>query len=82
MVACATSQADCDFLLFIVDAHRQVRRPDPRIPSLLASAQANLESLMYTNVTGIRMPPSVLALNKVRRLGAGGGRVVNRCGDP
>lgn len=57
--------ADCDYLLFIVDAHRQVQRPDPRIPTLLASARANLEALKYTNVTGIQMPPSVLALNKV-----------------
>lgn len=56
---------DCDYLLFIVDAHRQVQRPDPRIPNLLASARANLEALKYTDVTGIQMPPSVLALNKV-----------------
>jgi GTP-binding protein Era len=31
------SAVDCDYLLFIVDAHRQVKRPDPRIPNLLAS---------------------------------------------
>ena len=45
--------------------HGQVKRPDPRIPNLLASARANLEKLKYTEVTGIQMPPSVLALNKV-----------------
>jgi len=32
---------------------------------LLASARANLERLKYTEVTGLSMPPAVLALNKV-----------------
>ena len=57
--------ASCDLLLFIVDAHRQARRPDPRVVNLLASARANLERLKYTDITGIQMPPAVLALNKV-----------------
>ena len=57
--------AQCDLLLFIVDANRQARRPDPRVVDLLASARANLERLKYTEVTGLSMPPAVLALNKV-----------------
>ena len=57
--------SDCDALLFIVDAHRQMTRPDPRIPNLLASARDQLEALKFTAVTGLQMPPSVLALNKV-----------------
>ena len=57
--------AGCDLLLFIVDANRQARRPDPRVVDLLASARANLERLKYTEVTGLSMPPAVLALNKV-----------------
>ena len=54
--------AGCDLLLFIVDANRQARRPDPRVVDLLASARANLERLKYTEVTGLSMPPAVLAL--------------------
>jgi GTP-binding protein Era len=57
--------SDCDALLFIVDAHRQMTKPDPRIPNLLASARDHLEALKHTAETGLQIPPSVLALNKV-----------------
>ena len=54
-----------DALLFIVDAHRQCRRPDPRVERLVESAAENLGRLRYAEETGLRAPPSVLALNKV-----------------
>lgn len=57
--------ASCDSLLFIVDAHRQATRPDPRVTGLLSSAKDNLELLRYTKQSGLQIPNSVLALNKV-----------------
>ena len=60
-----SAAAGCDALLFIVDAHRQCRRPDPRVERLVESAAENLGRLRYAEETGLRAPPSVLALNKV-----------------
>ena len=57
--------AQCDVVLFIVDAFRQVKRPDPRVERLLTEARGAFERARYASVTGLRAPPSVLALNKV-----------------
>lgn len=59
--------ADCDLLLFIVDAHRQLERSDPRVLRLIAEygsgkAPAGMESAAWSP------PPSVLVLNKVDAL--------------
>ena len=63
--------ASCDALLFIVDAHRQAMRPDPRVTALLSSAKEHLERLRYTDASGLPIPESVLALNKVDLFDAG-----------
>ena len=63
--------ASCDALLFIVDAHRQAMRPDPRVTMLLSSAKEHLERLRYTEASGLPIPESVLALNKVDLFDAG-----------
>lgn len=57
--------ASCDSILFIVDAHRQATRPDPRVSELLRGARENLERLRYTKDSGLAIPKSILALNKV-----------------
>jgi GTP-binding protein Era len=57
--------AQCDVVLFIVDAFRQVKRPDPRVERLLTEARGAFERARYASATGLRAPPSVLALNKV-----------------
>jgi len=63
--------ASCDALLFIVDAHRQATRPDPRVTTLLSGAKEHLERLRYTEASGLPIPESVLALNKVDLFDAG-----------
>lgn len=63
--------ASCDALLFIVDAHRQATRPDPRVEILLGGAKEHLERLRYTEASGLAIPESVLALNKVDLFDAG-----------
>jgi GTP-binding protein Era len=63
--------ASCDALLFIVDAHRQATRPDPRVELLLSVAKENLERLRYTEASGLAIPESVLVLNKVDLFDAG-----------
>ena len=58
--------SDCDLLLFIVDAHRQVKRPDPRIPYLLSTTRHQLGRIRRGGeATGVDIPPAALALNKV-----------------
>jgi len=55
---------NCDMLLFLVDAHRQVDKPDPRIPRLLRTIDPGLQQ--HTTVWS-HMPkiPTVLLLNKI-----------------
>ena len=40
--------ASCDSLLFIVDAHRQATRPDPRVTGLLSSAKVRVSHPPHT----------------------------------
>ncbi|KAK3252728.1 hypothetical protein CYMTET_37994 [Cymbomonas tetramitiformis] len=57
----------CDLILFIVDAFREVRRPDPRIPRLLRDINASMQET--TTVWSERDTiPTALLLNKVDRI--------------
>lgn len=57
-----TVAGDCDLLLFLVDASRQLQRPDPRIHRLLAES-CSARALGMGE--GWSPPPAVLVLNKV-----------------
>lgn len=64
-----SAAADCDALVFIVDAHRQLSRPDPRVVRLIARARESLDA-MKTEAEklegdGALRVPSFLALNKL-----------------
>ena len=66
--------ADADVALFLVDAHRQVEEPDPRVALLISSAA---EHLMPPVVGGASRaaPRSVLVLNKTDALRPAGRRL-------
>ncbi|CAL8472100.1 g11642 [Coccomyxa elongata] len=53
--------ADCELLLFIVDAHRQITEPDERVVKLV-------EELAAGPLPSWEPPPAVLLLNKIDRL--------------
>ena len=57
-----TVAGDCDLLLFLVDAARELRLPDPRIHRLLADS-ASAPALGLEE--GWSPPPALLVLNKV-----------------
>lgn len=57
-----TLAADCELLLFLVDAARELQRPDPRVSRLLADSTSAARLDMPA---GWQPPPAVLVLNKV-----------------
>jgi GTP-binding protein Era len=52
----------CDALVFVVDAERQMRRPDPRVERLLLEYKEELKNFDEENK---QTPTSILALSKV-----------------
>lgn len=56
-----TVAGDCDLLLFLVDAARELQRPDPRIHRLLADSCA---AAALGLPASWEPPPAVLVLNK------------------
>ncbi|KAL4450072.1 hypothetical protein ABPG77_010741 [Micractinium sp. CCAP 211/92] len=57
-----TAAGDCDLLLFLVDAARELQRADPRIARLLADSASPQRLGMPADW---QPPPAVLVLNKV-----------------
>lgn len=60
---------DCDLLLFLVDAARELQRADPRIARLLADSASQQGLGMPADWDP---PQAVLVLNKASRLGGAG----------
>jgi len=57
----------CDALVFVVDAERQIRKPDPRVERLIIEYRKEVESFSGGREGGepAAMPKSLLAMNKV-----------------
>uniref|UniRef100_A0A7S3C6X1 KH type-2 domain-containing protein n=3 Tax=Chloropicon roscoffensis TaxID=1461544 RepID=A0A7S3C6X1_9CHLO len=57
----------CDALVFVVDAERQLRKPDPRVERLVVEYRREVEGFGSGDAGGqaAAMPKSVLAMNKV-----------------
>lgn len=77
-----TTAADCDLLLFVLDAHRQMAAPDPRVEKVVnaigsvvdgsdARPPAAHEPGPATGRASQQLLPSILVMNKVDLLGKG-----------
>lgn len=54
--------SQCDVLLFVLDAHRQLTSPDPRVLRLVESLGGSTVPGLSSDIT---LPPIALVLNKV-----------------
>ncbi|GAB4814249.1 hypothetical protein N2152v2_001295 [Parachlorella kessleri] len=60
-----TVAGDCDLLLFILDAHRQLVQADPRVEKLLSDFGSGANLGLGSEGAGWAPPPSLLIMNKV-----------------
>ena len=57
--------SNCDILLLVIDAHRQLTIPDPRVVRFIESLKSDIVPGLSAHM---RLPPTALVLNKVDML--------------